>query len=211
MDSPFRKIQASIGVGQQIRRESSQYVSVDEADDILASFGLTEDEKKVYDTVKGKFESYFIRRRNVIFERAKFNRRDQKEGESVDSFITALHGLAEHCKFGVLREEMIRDRIVVGLKDLALSEKLQMDPDLTLLKATETAREREAIKQQQGILRKDFQEETQIDIVSQDKKSNGIQCKKCGRKYYQERHKCPALYANCPSKRSFSSSMLVTN
>ena len=166
----------------------------DEADDILASFGLTEDEKKVYDTVKGKFESYFIRRRNVIFERAKFNRRDQKEGESVDSFITALHGLAEHCKFGVLWEEMIRDRIVVGLKDLALSEKLQMDPDLTLLKATETAREREAIKQQQEILRK---EETQIDIVSQDKKSNGIQCKKCGRKYYQERHRCPALYATC--------------
>ena len=66
--------------------------------------------------------------------------------------------------------------------------------DILASSSTETAREREAIKQQQEILRKHFQEETQIDIVSQDKKSNGIQC---GRKYYQERHKCPALYATC--------------
>ena len=95
---------------------------------------------------------------------------------------------------------MIRDRIVVGLNDLALSEKLQMDSELTLSKATEAAREREAIKQQQKILRKKFQEETRIDIVSQkssDRKANRIQCRKCGRKDYQERHKCPALCATC--------------
>ena len=127
----FRQASGLASKSEENQVNTLVYSMGDEADDILASFGLTEDEKKVYDTVKGKFESYFIRRRNVIFERAKFNRRDQKEGESVDSFITALHGLAEHCKFGVLREEMIRDRIVVGLKDLALSEKLQMDPDLT--------------------------------------------------------------------------------
>ena len=84
---------------------------------------------------------------------------------------------------------MIRDRIVVGLNDLALSEKLQMDSELTLSKATEAAREREAIKQQQKILRKNFQEETCIDIVSQkssDRKANRIQCRKCGKKDYQE-------------------------
>ena len=62
---------------------------------------------------------------------------------------------------------MIRDRIAVGLNDPALSEKLQMDLELTLSKATEAPREREAIKQQERILRKDFQEETRINIVSQ--------------------------------------------
>ena len=40
-------------------------------------------------------------------------------------FITDLFNLAEHCNFGVLREELIRDRIVVGIRDKALSEKLQ--------------------------------------------------------------------------------------
>ena len=53
----------------------------------------------------------------------------------MDSFITALYCLAEHCGFGTLKEEMIRDRIVVGVCDGMLSEKLQLDSDLTLDKA----------------------------------------------------------------------------
>ena len=74
----------------------------DAADNILSLLGLTSDEKKVYTTVKVKFESHFIKRRNVIFECCKFNQRKQEEGESVDSFITTLHGLKEHCNYGAL-------------------------------------------------------------------------------------------------------------
>lgn len=48
---------------------------------------------------------------------------------------------------------MIRDRIVVGLQDAALSEKLQMDKDLTLDKAVASARQREAVKKQQAVVR----------------------------------------------------------
>jgi hypothetical protein len=54
-----------------------------------------------------------VSRRNVIFERAKFNQRKQQEGESADSFIKALYTLVEHCEYGNLKEDMIRDRIVV--------------------------------------------------------------------------------------------------
>ena len=66
----------------------------DEADDILQSFSLSEDEQKVYDRVKTRFERHFVKRRNIIFERAKFNSRKQEQGETVDAFITALYGLA---------------------------------------------------------------------------------------------------------------------
>ena len=96
----------------------------DAADDILSSFGLTDDEKKDYDTVVEKFDRHFVKKRNVIFERARFNQRKQEEGESVDHFATVLFCLSEHCQYGNLREEMIRDRIVVGLHDSSLSEKL---------------------------------------------------------------------------------------
>ena len=51
----------------------------------------------------------------------------QEEGESVDSFITSLYCLAEHCECGILKEEMIRDRTVVGFIDASLLLKLQMD------------------------------------------------------------------------------------
>ena len=109
-----------------------------EAEDIMASFGLTEEQQNTYTTVKEKFNGY-LPKRNVIFERAKFNQLLQLEGECVDTFMTALHKLAENCKFGNLHDEMIRDRIVVGLRDHRLSEKLQLDAELTLEKAITSA------------------------------------------------------------------------
>ena len=48
---------------------------------------------------------------------------------------------------------MIRDRIVVGLQDVKLSEKLQMDSSLTLQTAIKKARQNESVKKQQEILR----------------------------------------------------------
>ena len=122
------------------------------ADDIMISFGLTADDAKQYEQVKNRFESHFIVKRNIIFERAKFNLRSQQEGESVETFITDLHCLAEHCEFGVLKDERIRDRIVVGLKDKKLSEKLQLDSKLTLEKAVTQARQSETVKKQQDIM-----------------------------------------------------------
>lgn len=62
---------------------------------------------------------------NVIYMR------NQREGEPVDSFVTALYALAEHCSYGVLHDELIRDRLVVGLSDKVLSERMQLDAELT--------------------------------------------------------------------------------
>ena len=48
---------------------------------------------------------------------------------------------------------MIRNRIVVGLLDDGLSEKMQLDPNLTLERAVSMARQSEAVHKQQGIVR----------------------------------------------------------
>ena len=85
--------------------------------------------------MRKKFEDHLFVKKNTIFERAKFNLRAQREGEYVNNFITDLYCLCEHCDFGTLKEELIRDRIVVGLRDRKLSEKLQLDAQLTLEKA----------------------------------------------------------------------------
>ena len=150
--------QFRVASGLKAKSEKTQvntlvYSMGTEADDILYSFDLMDAQKKEYATVVSSFEGYFVKKRNVIYERAKFNQRKQHEGESVDIFITALHNLAEHCRYGELREEMICDRIVVGLLDTALSEKLQLDPDLTLEKAMTSACQREMVRKQQPVLR----------------------------------------------------------
>ena len=109
-------------------------------------------------------------KRNVIFERAKFNSRNQQEGESVDSFTTELYGLARYCNFGALKEELIRDLIVVGLRNRDLSEKLQIDPKLTLEKAINLARQRETVKQQQSICDNGFKSKAaNVDSIAKGK------------------------------------------
>ena len=76
------------------------YAMGEEAEDVLASSGLNEEDRNKYDTVKASFERHFMMRHNLIYEWARFNHRKQQRGESVDSFVAALHTLAEHCDYG---------------------------------------------------------------------------------------------------------------
>ena len=124
----------------------------EEAEAVLTSTGITEAERKVYATVLAKFDGYFKVRRNVIFERARFNRRNQEEGETAEKYITELYTLAENCNYGDLRDEMIRDRLVSGIRDTALSQQLQLDAELTVDKAKMKIRQREAVGEQQKLL-----------------------------------------------------------
>ena len=73
--------------------------------------------------------------------------RRQEEGELVDSFRTSLYCLAKHCNYRDLQDEMIQDRIVVGLRDSNLLQKLQNDPKLTLDKARTMAQQTEAVRE----------------------------------------------------------------
>ena len=125
----------------------------DEADDILQSLSLNDEDSATFNGVKAKFGAYFNGSRNVIYERAKFNQRKQMTGDPVDSFIRSLHKLVEHCDYCALKDDMIRDTIVVGLCDEQLSEKLQLDPNITLKQAVDQARQKEAVRKQQAVVR----------------------------------------------------------
>ena len=105
------------------------------------------------------------KRRNIIYDRAKFNSRTQQEGESVEDFIHSVQALAQHCSYGTLHDQMVRDRIVVGIRDSLLSQKLQMEADLTLEKVTKMVRESEAIKKQQKTIRDKLDEAAELDSI----------------------------------------------
>jgi len=122
------------------------YCMGDNTDDILRGLKLSAADQQVYSKVRDGFESFFIVRKNIAYERARFNMRKQEANETVDVFVTALHALAEHCNYGTLHDELIRDRIVVGLSDTKLSERMQMVKYLNLEKAINMARQSEEIK-----------------------------------------------------------------
>ena len=71
-------------------------------------------------------DEFFQLLRNVIFERARFNRRNQLEGESSEQYISELYCLVDNCNYGNLKDKLLRDRLVVGISDQELSKKLQL-------------------------------------------------------------------------------------
>lgn len=52
---------------------------------------------------------------------------------------------------------MIRDRIVVGIRDTKLSEKLQLNSELTLDRVMTEVRQSETVRKQQALLRGESQ------------------------------------------------------
>ena len=66
----------------------------------------------------GRFNDYFEPKRNVIHERTKFHKRNQKEGENAGEYVRHLHELSVHADFAD-RESTIRDRFVLSLPDIS--------------------------------------------------------------------------------------------
>jgi hypothetical protein len=129
------------------------YTMGPKAENIFTSFGLSADDQKKYDTVKKKFDDHFHPKSNVIFERAQFNKRRQLQGETTESFITDIFKMVETCDYGDKRDELLRDRIVAGISDIKLSQKLQMESNLTVEKAVEMVRSSEQVRQQSQEMR----------------------------------------------------------
>ena len=182
---------------------------------IFRSFQLAE-EDQVYETVKERFETHFVGRTNVIFERARFNKRVQGTQESVIDFIESRYTLAGTCQFGALKDELIRDRIVVGIRNAVLSQKLMQDDTLTLDKAVKQAKPSELVKEHHEILKGDGEDgkinrirdkkkrlsrdKGKVPENSKDQKNSTRppvkKCYRCGKSPHK-REECPAVNATC--------------
>lgn len=82
------------------------------ASEILRFINVTQQELESFDAVKEEFQAHFVHTKNVVYESARFNRRKQEMGETVDEFVTARHELASRCEFKYMKERMVRDRFV---------------------------------------------------------------------------------------------------
>ena len=101
-----------------------------EGQDVYQTFTINEDEKDI-DSLIAKFDEVFLPKTNITYERFRFNNCSQKSDQSFDSFLTELRGLAKTCEYGQLKDSLIKDRIVCGIKEKKLQTKLlAADPDL---------------------------------------------------------------------------------
>ena len=74
-----------------------------------------------------------------------FNKRDQKTGESVEDYTAALRTLASTCNFcDCLKDSLLRDRIVLGIKDSSTGKRLLQEGDLSLKTCVDMCRAADA-------------------------------------------------------------------
>jgi len=86
------------------------------------------------------FDQHFKLVKNVIYKRVKFNSITQGNN-TIHQFITELQPQAANCEHGAVRDDLIRDQIVIGVNDSKLREYLIDLDDLTLLKCNQEAKQ----------------------------------------------------------------------
>ena len=75
--------------------------------------------------------AHFNPKPSPIVKRYKFNSRCQREGESIATYIAELRKIVEHCEYGAVLSDMLRDRLVCGTNHKGIQRHLLLGPGLT--------------------------------------------------------------------------------
>ena len=91
--------------------------------------------KEIIDALK----NHYIPKVIVFFECFKFYNRSQGANESIADFVAGLKACAHTCQFGKSLKEMLRDRLICGIKNESTQRALITEVDLTFERAVEVA------------------------------------------------------------------------
>ena len=200
----------------RLQQESEQYQLAmfkhaigDDGLKVIKTFSYaTEENVNDWRVVMNKLEKHCIGEVNEIYERYCFNRRDKLPTESVDNFVAELKTLAKTCNFcECLRDSLIRDRIVLGIKNEQTTKKLLRIRDLTLNKCIDICRSKEVTDKQIKSLTEP-EEINQVKSTKEKKqrtfeRKKGLQsgkkvsCNFCGYEHPPDKKKCPAWGKVC--------------
>lgn len=175
--------------------------------------GETEDD---IDCVLKKFDNYFGTKPNITVTRYKFFSRNQVDGENIDQYVTALRLLSKQCDFDNLQESLLRDRIVCGIVNNTVRDRLLRTEDLTLSKAIQICQAAEISKEERVCIDGKSSEEVEVNAMSErgarGRRGRGgrgwrgagagrprapAACASCGSARCAGGDRCPARHALC--------------
>ena len=94
-----------------------------------------------YPELVDRLEKHFKPAKSSIIARFQFNSRYRRSGESIAEYLAALRALASDCTYGQNLDEMLRDRLVCGVRDERIQKSLLAQPEdkLDLKRSVELA------------------------------------------------------------------------
>lgn len=197
-----------------------------EARRVYNTFVIEEDDKDKIDVLKDMFKNYCEPRKNLTYIRHVFNTRSQATHETFDTFVTDLKNKAQQCEFENLKDGLIRDRIVCGIKDETCRRRLLRESDLTLAKAVDICRAHEVSAEQMKTWDRNQPEGASADVHTvsrnvkhkdtgnfqrkksrnpsapfhkQNQRAEGTpnNCRNCGQQHESVKGACPAQGKEC--------------
>ena len=178
---------------------------------LFQTWNLSAAQKKKLDNYYNGFEAYVKPTSNTIYNRYKFQSRVQNPEEPFEQFVAELQLLVKDCEYDK-QDEMVRDRIVAGVKNSKIRAKLLNEGStLTLTRTLEVARTHELSHTQCSAM-----EEKTVNAVRQKQKSKHGKsekqktpansekelCGKCG--YEHAKLQCPAYGKRCSKCKRFN-------
>ncbi|KYN05529.1 hypothetical protein ALC62_03520 [Cyphomyrmex costatus] len=159
--------------------------------ELYNKFNLQETEKKNLTRVLQCFEEHCGPKKNIVHETFKFFSRIQQEDEKFESFLRDIRKLSQTCDFGTMTNRMIRDKIVFGIRDKALQDRLLKMEDLNLQKTINYCRASEIQERKQqgrkvekhGLRKKVTQKISKVREVRAKKVTQKSNCSICDIKH----------------------------
>lgn len=148
-------------------------------------------------------EGYCLPQSNETYERFLFNTATQQPNEDINQYVSRLRTLAATCNYADLKDSLIRDRIVVGIKSDDTRKALLKTANLTLATAIDTCRAQKLVEDRMTTMKikeEPVEPERGAEVVAKVRAAEASTfCKYCGRKDHRigDRESCPANGAKC--------------
>ena len=121
---------------------------------IQSVVGVDALQRSTYPEIVATMKEHFDPPPSPIVQRFKFNSRMQEERESITSYLAALRALAEHCNYGDILSNMLKDRLVCGVNNAKIQNRLLAEKNLTYHRAKELALAQETADRDTHYLKK---------------------------------------------------------
>ncbi|XP_062507651.1 uncharacterized protein K02A2.6-like [Corticium candelabrum] len=149
-------------------------------------------------------EAYCFSKTNVIYERYQLTQRAQKQGEPFDDYLISLRSMIRACNYGAIQDELLRDKIVHGIRNNDTRQKLLQEAKLTLATAISICRAAESTSAQAKAI--SFSDDVHA-LTAYSTRNRRRQatvtarvpqtCQYCGRRHDRGPRQCPALGKTC--------------
>ncbi|XP_072142327.1 uncharacterized protein [Dermacentor andersoni] len=108
-----------------------------------------------YQSIVNAVKNHINLKPSELYSRYVFSKRDQHDAESVADYVTALRKLAGNCGFNdnqLPLDVMLRDRLVFGISDSIVQQRLLAEKDITFKTAYDLAVTAEAAAKHQRVM-----------------------------------------------------------